>query len=229
MKERRDNMAEVSCARSVRAVARVSAVLLVMASTALAGQVSVGPTYDVEGSSTSGSNFVLTDGQWDIFTQQLPQYGIYRRGVMEFNLSSVPAGQQITSASLRLYVNVMTSDSTPSYPRLTMYGFAGDGVSQVADATKTSTVIGQSPLITSLGTININLDAAYLSGLRGTSGYVGLVMFDPTSGHQAGFYAKEGSAIGPVTPLLTLNYTPEPVSLAILGLGCGLLVSRRRR
>jgi hypothetical protein len=222
-------MAMVHCARCVRAVAFMSAMLLVMASTAWAGQVSVGPTYDVEASSTDGSNFVLTDGQWDIFTQHLPQYNIYHRGVMEFNLSSVPAGQQITSASLRLGLDIMTSDSTPSYPRLTVYGFAGDGVSLVADATKTSTVIGQSALITSLGTININVDAAYLSGLRGTSGYAGLVMFDPTSGQQAGFYSKEGSAINAVTPLLTLNYTPEPVSLALLGLGWGLLAGRRRR
>jgi hypothetical protein len=93
------------------------------------------------------------------------------------------------------------------YPKLSVYGYGGDGVAQAADALNTNTLVGQSDPITSTGPISIPLDSAYVSSLLGSATSLGLVLYDPQTGEQAGFYASEAAAYSLPAPALELEYT----------------------
>ncbi len=163
------------------------------------------PTVDFEGHSSDGVHFTVIDGSSSIFTQEVPWADVYRRGVMEFNIASLPEGLVIESATLELDINLFSG-----YPSLHIFGYAGDGVMGTADPTFTSVLIGQSDPITELEPITIELDAEFIDSLLGESEYLGLVAFEPVTGGQVRFWASEAAAYA-MPPTLTLTYAgPAP-------------------
>jgi hypothetical protein len=167
---------------------------------------SLTPTVDFQATSSDGTHFTLADGGSSINTQEYPLANVHRRGVMEFPLASVRSDLSIKSASLALSVSTFTSGSD-GYPKLSVYGYAGNGLMDTSDPTLTSVVIGQSSQITALGPMSMAIDPAFIQSQLGTATHLGMVAFDPGSSHQVGFYTTEGASFG-TPPTLTITYGP---------------------
>jgi hypothetical protein len=160
------------------------------------------PVFDARAELSSGS-FVVTDGQTAISVQRIDFASIDRRAIMEFSLSDIPAGSNITNAKLDLDITSFTS-SPPEYPILPIYGYAGNGVANLADATQTSTKIADSEEVQALGDFSIALNPDYIESLLGTSSHFGLLMLGSANYDQVGFATKESSAsFGKPTLVLT--------------------------
>jgi len=162
------------------------------------------PMFDVEASSSNGVDFILTDGDWTIATQYRPSSNIDRRGVLEFDLSSLPASAEVQSASLWLDVSLL-SYTTGNYPVLRLYGYAGNGVPNVSDATQQVNLIGLSDPVDELALIEIQLDPVAVQPLMEVSDYLGIMAFGSENGYQLGFSTLESAAYSD-PPSLTLTY-----------------------
>ena len=164
---------------------------------------------DVEASSTDGSNFVITDGEYSINTQRLPSSNIDRRGVLEFAIAEIPDQASVTAATLELDIWTTTSGEE-EFPVLSLYGYAGDGVIEPSDATALSDLLGQSAPVDQLVVIAIELDPGFIQTLLGPSAYLGLVAYGDENNHQIGFTATE-AAFFATPPTLTILYDlPAP-------------------
>jgi hypothetical protein len=167
------------------------------------------PIVDAE-ADLSGSSFVIADGGTSINVQSFPEAGVDRRGILEFDLSSIPRGSTINSASLTLNVNSITH-STDEYPQPLIYGYSGDGVADSADAVKTSNLLLQTNPITSLGIQSFSLSPSFFQSFVGATNAAGLLIKGGADAHQVQFYVSEASFATPSS--LALNFTPPPEPL----------------
>jgi hypothetical protein len=151
------------------------------------GPVSLTPTLDAR-ATWNGSAFSVTDGDSTILTQDIDAINLDRRGVMEFSLRRIPDAARITGATLTLDVTTFTS-SPPSFPILTLLGYAGNGQLDTADATAGTQTIGVSDPVTSLGLITIELDTAFIQSLIGEEDYLGLLALGDPDGRQIAWAA----------------------------------------
>ena len=213
----------------------VAVVLISFVSFQQARADTLGPITGIDAQATfsDGIGYVLNDGATTVNTQYLPSADVDRRGILEFDISSIPASAEVLSATLdlRCWLFSYTSSPTPEiYPSLTVFGYAGDGALSPSDATQTGEIIGQSAEITSMGPIpSISLNEDFIEALLdGGVSHLGMVTFDPETGHQVGFYSQED--FNPAwRPALTVVYTPEPTSLVLLAAGGMAMLRRRKR
>ena len=124
-----------------------------------------------------------------LFTQQLLSSGIDARSILEFPLASLSSSSIITAATLELTINtipVQDPNSEANSPVVPVFGYAGDGVAEVDDASVTPNLVGTSEPITSTGPISIALDVQYILDLVGESTHLGLLLLGDANGLQAG-------------------------------------------
>jgi len=140
------------------------------------------------------------------------------QGLMEFDISSIPAGSIINSADVTLFESVGVGGM------ISIYGYIGDGVVTVGDELASNHLATFMP--GALTTVII--PPAFLQGLvNNGDSYAGFALKPGSDGDLYIFY---GYPILP--PVLTIDYTPVPepstVGLFVLG-GIGLALYRRRK
>ncbi|HEX3601885.1 MAG TPA: hypothetical protein VHU84_17160 [Lacipirellulaceae bacterium] len=160
----------------------------------------------VDAQATLGSStYSITDGDTSINVQKVDSISLDRRAILEFNIADIPVGANITSAHLDLDLTVLGS-SPPTYPSLPIYGYAGNGTAEPADATRTATKIAQSDPITSLDPISIDLDMNYVKSLLGTGSKLGLLIVGSATKDGVSFATTEST--GFAKPSLSITYLP---------------------
>src|SRR5215210_1200300 len=149
------------------------------------------------------------------FTAALPEalFLSQSRGVMEFPLTSVPAGSTIVSAQLRFHVRDFRVGFEGVLPGVDFDGYVGDGKLQVEDAFNVEdpvTLTGAHRL----GTIDtaarkdytLGLDTAFIQTLVGRGAHLGIVAHN---GQGTTIDTAEGGAAAGVTPpTLVLTFAP---------------------
>jgi hypothetical protein len=149
----------------------------------------------------------LVDSGLNINVQQTVFSGIDGRGVLEFDIGPIPDSAIITSATLELYINIITF-SENDQPVLYMHGYAGNGTPEITDGQVPANLIGQSDSIPALGMISLDIDPNYIESLLAVTDYLGLLVLGDVNGTQAGFVTVEREPIiQGVAPALTIQYT----------------------
>jgi len=156
-----------------------------------------------------GSQWIVIDGESSVGPERVDSLSIDVRGLMEFDLSQVPAGAMITGARLHLEPNQITSGGG-SGPRLFVHGYQGDGAASAADPASPANQIGSTSVITTFAPITIDLSAAYVQSLIDADAtHLGLMIRPDSNGHRAHYVSWEGGEPSAV-PLLTIDYSLAP-------------------
>lgn len=162
--------------------------------------VSLKPTFDVQ--LRPGNAYPIGDGTTTLvidggFGTSLP----ILKTLLEFPLSQIPAGAQITSAKLKL--DPTTSSSSMVIDAM---GYVGDGLASLSDEFMPSTHLGSSAgAITSTTDVTITLDEAYIQSLLGSHSHLGLRLQSASSGPLINIASLE-STTG-VAPTLSLTFS----------------------
>jgi hypothetical protein len=155
------------------------------------------------------------------------------RGLLEFNVASIPQGAQIQWAKLEVYVSGLQTQFSIG-PNLQIVGYAGDGVVSVDDVSRSATLIGTSGQLNDsngVGTLSWDLDPASLGSLISSDNYLGIQIRPGVNPERQARIELNNGATSGRTPYLAMAYTiPEPSSLALLLTATiGGLVWRHRR
>ncbi len=179
---------------------------------------------DAAASAIGGGNYAVTDGATSVnvrnFSGSTPDT---TKGILEFDISSIPAGAKVTGATLEFDVSQFTSSGADTN-QISILGYAGDGVATPADGSRTGPTISTRSM-ESLGLMAISLDASYLQSLAGQSNYLGLLANEPL-GWQMSFNTNEDT-FKALAPTLTVDYTPTPEPASVIWLALGTLALRR--
>ncbi|MHC4396417.1 MAG: hypothetical protein ACYS1A_12255 [Planctomycetota bacterium] len=155
----------------------------------------------------------LVDGETSILVQNFAFAEIDRRGVLEFNISTIPDRATITSATLELDI-ILKSGSGDNQPILYLHGYEGNGTLEIADGQVPLNLIGQSAPILALEVITINLDPDYIGSLLTITNYLGLLLLGDENATQAGFVTVEGEIPDiRFAPKLMIQYFIEPMTM----------------
>ncbi|RLS54775.1 MAG: hypothetical protein DWH91_11080 [Planctomycetota bacterium] len=138
----------------------------------------------------------------------------WTRSVLEFDLSTIPEGKVLKDAWLFFETTSIEGTASPDFLPIEIYGYAGDGVVDVSDASRGS-LIGSRPLhhLSSTNQLKVHsasLDPAYVRTLVGT-GTLGLVLRNEGSTYATTLNAIESSASASAKPYLILQLAdPQP-------------------
>jgi len=146
------------------------------------------------------------------------------RFALEFDISALPGGATVNSATL--YLRVANGTIGPT----TLAGYLGDGTITLADMTAGADVVSFTPADFSLHGYDVT---AFIQGMYGSGDWAGFSARQNPLGTTSAFWDGPQDS---EYPRLSIDYTvrsssiPEPASLALLGLGlAGLAAVRRRR
>jgi hypothetical protein len=171
------------------------------------------PKFDVSVRKEGGA-FAMYEGDSSITVQRIDYINYDRRAVLEYDLSSIPVGSQITDAKVVFDLNSMSSSGS-SYPEPVVYGYAGNGVAELDDGFRISNQIAVFDPVQALDPFTVDLDHEYIESLVGSSEYFGMVLVGDDEFHSIGFGATEGS--GPpyyfyAPAQLMLTYVEPPLA-----------------
>lgn len=164
--------------------------------------------------------------------------GSVGRGVLEYDLSGIGAGETVESASVSF-----SARGTRMPGLVYLYGYAGDGVATIADGNLVQTLVGSFSVVSEEMDYNVSISASFLQGLLDAgASYLGLVMVssDETRFGPGADFCSVGSTTpscaGNPGSQLTVNSSPAgvvpvPASLPLLAGGFGLfgVMAARRR
>ena len=186
------------------------------------------PQFDVNVSAENGP-YTLIEGQGGINVNQIPFLGVDRRGVLEYDISSIPTGATITGAKIMFEVNSIGGSGG-----IRVYGYAGDGAASIDDALQVGTQIGVGDFpFGETGTQTMDISTQFVQSLVGNSQYLGINLVGNPQGGSLGFYADEfdPSPFFGLPAQLFIQYTPvpEPATTALAALSIVLLTISRQR
>jgi hypothetical protein len=130
------------------------------------------------------------------------------RGVMEFDLRSLPTNRALKSAWLFFSTSALAGGATVNVP-IDIFGYAGNGALSAADATQ-GTKIGARPISNADGSNQLKihsapLDTNYVRTLIG-NGQLGLVLRNDTTSDGVVINTSESSVSGDQKPYLVLQF-----------------------
>jgi len=166
-----------------------------------AGQLAVGPTFDV--GYKTGTVTSLTDGETTLMiggvagSTTTPE----QRPIIEFPLDDIPQGARIVSATLKVNRSTASGD-----PRLAVNGFEGDGLASLSDGDVEGPMLALTGATTCCGSTSIPLFTNYVQALasRGAS-HLGLRLRSIDLPETLSITADE--AVGAAGPVLELTYS----------------------
>ncbi len=137
------------------------------------------------------------------------------RGLMEFDLSSIPAGATVQWAKLDVYIGGLQTGGWGTIgPDLEIVGYAGDGVATAGDVDAPGALIGTSSELLSTGVFSWDIDTDFVELLLNTDDHLGL-RIQPGVGARYRAKMTLNSLSSPeTTPHLVIGYEiPEPCDL----------------
>lgn len=166
-----------------------------------AGQLTVGPTFDV--GYKTGTVKSLTDGETTLMiggvagSTTTPE----QRPIIEFPLTDIPQGARIVSATLKVYRSAISGD-----PRIAVNGYEGDGLASLSDGAVQGPMLALTGPTACCGSTSIPLFTNYVQALasRGAS-HLGLRLRSIDLPETLSITADE--ATGAAGPLLELTYS----------------------
>jgi hypothetical protein len=131
-----------------------------------------------------------------------PSAGVDQRALVEFDLSSIPAGSTVTSAALYLTVTTGNNYAVQFYPITQAWT---EIVTWNTQPTYDVTSAGSMTLTTSTCTRVASFSTALVSSwINDPSGNDGVYLYPPSGAGQASFSSREGTS----APVLVVNYIP---------------------
>ena len=186
----------------------------VQANAVIPNSVSLQPSSDAHGGFVAGG--------WSLFDPAAPILMVRTptdtdneyRAAMEFNISTLPVGTVVNSATLKL----MSMDPNAM---IGVYGYAGDGLVQGSDLTFDNWVLffDHNP-----GLNEVDVTGFVQSLVSSGQNYAGFVLREEVDNHYALFTSVESD----FPPELLIEYVPEPATLAVLALGLIPVLLKRR-
>ena len=176
-----------------------------------------GAVLDGDGNGFSGSDTLNTNG-----TGMLVQGGANpSRGLLEFNLASLPTNRTLKSAWLFFGASALVGGATVNVP-IDVFGYAGDGVLAATDATL-GTKIGSRPISNAGGSNQLKihaaqLDANFVRGLIG-SGQLGLVLRNGGTSDGVVIHTSESNVASDLKPYLVLQFGDLPPDIIVRDVG----------
>lgn len=160
------------------------------------GTVQVRPTVDV-----AAEGLILEDGEARIELDETPFNSSPKRGILEFDISHIPANAIIEGALLEVDTNGRSSNGI-DLPQMSLFGYEGNGIAEPDDVLEMDTLVGTSDPLEELGMLSVQIDAAYVQSQLG-SNYLGLLATSTNSNSSIDFYPTENRGFGEA-PLLTI-------------------------
>ena len=162
----------------------------------------------------------------NIFIQRVPNGDFFERALWEFDLSELPTGT-ILGIELTLVVNSTTLERDP----YDVYGYAGNGIIEVADATAGSVLA--TGLNGDLSISTFDVTAFIFNASVQAAGFAGFIARYPNElagGAQKNWLDPDDN-FGIGSPWLVVEFTPVPIpaSVWLFGSALGLLGWMRRR
>ena len=173
------------------------------------GSTKLTPSVDGAVSDAGGNGFDSGDTVNSAGTGMLVQGGATpSRGVMEFDLRSLPTNRALKSAWLFFSTSALAGGATVNVP-IDIFGYAGNGALSAADATQ-GTKIGARPISNADGSNQLKihsapLDTNYVRTLIG-NGQLGLVLRNDTTSDGVVINTSESSVSGDQKPYLVLQF-----------------------
>lgn len=162
-------------------------------------------------------------------------YGTHWRSALEFDLSAIGTFTEVLSADLFLQDRGASRSGT-----LNLWGYFGDGIISLDDATETGNLLGTMYINRSAGIQNFNLNVASFiqSAIDSDEQFAGFLIGAATPSGFGGAASdmcssESASSSWCDVPLLTINSVapdqdvPEPSTLAVFALGLIGLASRK--
>ncbi|MBA4105972.1 MAG: hypothetical protein C0485_09455 [Pirellula sp.] len=162
-------------------------------------KISIAPTFDVELQPFSTPKIVDGGAIININNASFP----YPKGLMEFDLSTIPANAEILSAELVFQPKFYASGT------LRAVGYAGDGLATDADPASPSKSLGTLAGPFAANSINrLWLDSTYVESLLGSPTQLGLVLDMLTTNSSMQMFASESSTGTPLRLEIKFDAAP---------------------
>jgi hypothetical protein len=173
--------------------------------------------FDHQAQAMAGGPYTLIDGGSQIVNRALTTNDpepLEQRGLLEFNLSSLPKDALITSAFLDFQVaDFVAGSKAAGSSWVSIAGYAGDGSADPAKVALETPVLATGT-IQSLGVKSFQLNISQLESILAESDQLGMITRALPSQYPSSFYTSEQAAsTGLLPPTLRLEYiTTEPLS-----------------